>query len=119
MVSVLQIMKTARIQPAAMIQARSATRRIMGGLVAGQIARRAFMSMIHLLQGPHGAANCFRHLSRIALLHTRIAVTSVVARTQDSNATRRTRIGLLAGPRVPLAFTSMIHRSTEHLGHAT
>jgi len=36
----------------------------------------------------------------------------------DSNATRRTCIGLGAGPHVPLAFTSMIQMNTKHLGHA-
>lgn len=57
MVGALQIMKTARIQAVAVIQARSATKRINGGLAAGHIAHRAFTTMIHLGQGLHGAAN--------------------------------------------------------------
>ena len=118
MVGALQIMKTAHIQAAAVIQARSATRRITGGPAAGHIAHQAFTTMIHQPNGPHGAANWLPHIKRIALPHMRIVVTSVVARTMDPNATRRMCIGLGACHHVPLAFTTRKNRSTNHLGRA-
>jgi len=94
-------------------------RRTIGGLAAGRLARQAFTIMIHQARRRHGVANWLQHLTKIALPDMRTVATSDAARTKDSNAMRRTHIGLRAGPHVLLAFTTRIHHSTKQLGHAT